>query len=58
MGDDDDNDNNNNNESRGTHRNLMMYNNSTQIRENTHADRCGNTSWEKYHAKKKKQKRS
>jgi hypothetical protein len=38
--DDDDDDDNNNNESIGTHRKLMIYNNSKHIRENTHADRC------------------
>jgi hypothetical protein len=42
--DDDDDDNNDDNESRSTHRKLMIHNISTQISENTHADRCGNTS--------------
>jgi len=32
------------NKLRGTHRKLMIHNNSTQISENTHADRWGNTS--------------
>jgi hypothetical protein len=40
----DDDDDDDDNESRGTHRKFMIHNNSTRIGENTHADRCGNTS--------------